>query len=298
MDGNMGKTSMEYGIFCNLLDLSSTSAHGVHGDFNKARHTILAMFNQRDDVNLALTKLFTTLCPTRRNGNSSKRICHGPKQKGNVPCPYLSSLNVKFMDVQQKDQSSWFKANTSKFVRGFLEGDHDNETMWENNSKLVDCQQVGYTSLTVMRNRKFNQDEFDGQCVKPRCPYCHIMIMADDWDKKIRLDETNEYRKLKSLMIDDQECWCAGEGDYKGAGKTECPHTEFFDCELAKCQTPKDKEKLIMGWSVFDHKTPQWLAVSTATAAADAAVVCRYSIHHHTIITKRTKHFKIKQRCK
>mgnify|MGYP006094225005 CR=1 FL=1 len=98
------------------------------------------------------------------------------------------------------------------------------------------------------------------------------MITADDWDKKIRLDETNEYRKLKSLMIDDQECWCAGEGDYKGAGKTECPHTEFFDCELAKCQTPKDKEKLIMGWSVFDHKTPQWLAVSTATAA-DAAVV-------------------------
>ena len=296
MDGNAGKTYKEYEVFYNILDLSNPQ-----GDFNCARQTISAMV-KKHDVNIAITELFTesttttaaasdpsgvgessgggesTTTPTRQNGNSSKRICYGPKRDEFVVCPYSSSLNVKFADVQQRDQTSPFKANTSQFVSGFLQGDHDNDAMWENNSKLEDCEKVGYIAVSSMRMRKFNKEEFDGQCVEPRCPYCHIMITADDWSLKIRLDGTNEYRQLKSRMIDEQECWCAGEGDRKGAGKTKCPHTDFFDREIAKCITDSDEEKLIMGWFIFDHETPMWLAVppvattattpSTATAPA------------------------------
>ena len=104
------------------------------------------------------------------------------------------------------------------------------------------------------------------------------MITADDWYQEIRLDGTNEYRKLKSRMIVDQECWCAGEGDRKGAGKTECPHTDFFDREIAKCKTDRDNEKLIMGWFIFDHETPRWLAVPPVASATTPSTATAHTV--------------------
>ena len=71
-----------------------------------------------------------------------------------------------YNEAKRQDKGIPFKPNTSRFYSQYIKSDYNNAE--------IDSDNVGNIECNAIRNRKYNKEEINAQCLHPECQYCQI----------------------------------------------------------------------------------------------------------------------------